>query len=94
MKTRLELLLLAALAPGPRPAYRLAEEARRRGAVPSSDAPFETLQRLERDGLVASGRSARRRRVYRLTARGRARLEAERSAWAALARTVAAAYAA
>jgi DNA-binding PadR family transcriptional regulator len=50
------------------------------------------LRRLERDGLVAGGRSARRRRVYRLTARGRARLETERSAWIALARTVAAAF--
>jgi PadR family transcriptional regulator len=91
MRTRLELVLLAGLASGPRSAHRLAEEARRRGAAPSPDAPFDTLRRLERDGLLASGRSARRR-VYRLTARGKARLESERSAWVALARTVAAAF--
>src|SRR4051812_42172946 len=78
MTTRLELLLLAALAPGPRPAHRLADEVRGRGVVPSADAFFDAVHRLERDGLVASRRSARRRRSYRLTPLGRARLESER----------------
>ena len=87
MRTRLELLLLAALGPGPRPAHRLAAYVRRRGTEPSTDAVFDTLRRLEGERLVA-----RRRAVYELTRRGRARLERERSAWVALARTVAAAY--
>jgi DNA-binding PadR family transcriptional regulator len=87
MRTRLELLLLTALGPGPRPAHRLAGEVRRRGAEASTGAVFDALHRLEGDRLVA-----RRRPVYELTRRGRARLERERSAWVALARTVAAAY--
>src|SRR5262245_61869429 len=86
MRTRLELLLLAALGPGPRPAHRLAAEVRRRGADASTDAVFDTLHRLDCERLVA-----RRRGVYELTRRGRARLNRERSAWLALARTVAAA---
>ena len=88
MRTRLELLLLAALGPGPRPAHRLAAEVRRRGAEASTDAVFDTLHRLDCERLVA-----RRRGVYELTRRGRARLNRERSAWLALARTVVAAYA-
>jgi DNA-binding PadR family transcriptional regulator len=87
MRTRLELLLLAALGPGPRPAHRLAAEVRRRGAAASAGAVFHTLHRLEHEGLVA-----RRRAVHELTRGGRARLERERSAWLALARTVAAAF--
>ena len=82
MKTRLELVLLAALGSGPRPARALLAELRRRGVEPPAESLFAALRRLERAGLVAP-------RPYRLTPRGRARLERERSAWLGLARTVA-----
>jgi DNA-binding PadR family transcriptional regulator len=84
METRLELLLLASLAAGPRRTGRLLAELRRRGAGAPAGAVFETLRGLERGGLVA-------RAPWRLTRRGRARLARERSAWVGLARTVAAA---
>ena len=84
LETRLELLLLASLASGPRPPRALLRELRRRGTAPPAAAVFESLRRLEGCGLVA-------RRPYRLTPRGRAGLARERSAWVGLARTVAAA---
>jgi DNA-binding PadR family transcriptional regulator len=87
METRIELSLLAALAPGPRPARALLDELRRRGGAETPGAVFETLRGLERRGFVARG-------PWRLTPRGRARLARERSAWLGLARTVAAALAA
>jgi hypothetical protein len=82
METRLELSLLAVLAPGPRPTRTLVDEARRRGGADTAAPVFEALRALERAGLVARG-------PWRLTARGRARLARERSAWAGLARAVA-----
>jgi hypothetical protein len=84
METRLELSLLAVLAPGPRPAKTLLDEARRRGGAETAAPVFDALRGLERAGLVARG-------PWRLTAHGRARLARERSAWAGLARAVAAA---
>jgi DNA-binding PadR family transcriptional regulator len=87
METRLELSLLAVLAPGPRPARTVLDELRRRGVGASPAAVFDTLRGLERRGLVARG-------PWRLTPAGRARLARERGAWLGLARTVAAALAA
>jgi len=53
---------------------------------------YPALHRLERDGLVGSswGISEKRRRAkfYRLTAKGRKRLERERSTWKAHVRAV------
>ena len=82
METRLELLVLASLGAGPRPARSLLAELRRRGAETPAAAVFESLRGLERRGLVARG-------PWRLTPRGRAGLARERDAWLGLARTVA-----
>ena len=52
---------------------------------------YPALHRLERSGLLASGwssASGRRRRVYRLTRRGRARLESRKREWGAFSRAV------
>lgn len=52
---------------------------------------YPALYRLEGSGLLASGWtsiSGRRRRVYRLTRRGRAALARERKEWKAFARAI------
>ena len=93
LKGQLDLLLLSALAHGPSHGYGLIERLRERsdGVLDYADSSvYGALRRLERGGLVASRRSAlRRRRVYRLTRSGRRRLERERKEWALLARAVA-----
>jgi transcriptional regulator len=96
VRGRLDLLILAVLAVGPAHGYAVIEELRRRSAG-AFDLPegsvYPALHRLERDGLLASrwseGRS-RRRRIYRLTRRGRSEFERERDEWVLLARAVAA----
>lgn len=86
MKSRLDLLLLAALAPGPRSAYGVVEELRRRRDATPESLIHPALRRLEGAGLVTSRRG--RRRTYRLTMHGRARLGSERREWFLLARAV------
>lgn len=87
LKGHLELLILAVLADGARHGYSIIEELRDR-----SDEVFDlaegtvypVLHRLERAGTLSSEWSeagGRRRRTYRLTAAGRARLVEERSTW-------------
>jgi DNA-binding PadR family transcriptional regulator len=52
---------------------------------------YPALHRLERDGLLSSAwssESGRRRRVYRLTRRGRAALESRRQEWLRFTRAV------
>jgi len=84
-----DLLLLSMLAHGPAHGYRLVDELRER-----SDGTFDlaegtvypALYRLERRGHVTSAwetATGRRRRVYRLTARGRSALEQRRGEWQA-----------
>jgi PadR family transcriptional regulator, regulatory protein PadR len=87
-KGHVDLLLLAALAAKPTHGYGLVEALRERsGGVfdLAEGTVYPALYRLERQGLIASrwedGRT-RRRRVYRLTRRGRAELARERTAWA------------
>ncbi len=94
IRGHLDLLVLAVLADGPAHGYALIEELRRRSAG-AFDLPegtvYPALHRLEAGGLLASGWSregGRRRRVYRLTRRGRAALERERGAWSSFARAV------
>ena len=94
IRGHLDLLVLAVLADGPAHGYALIEELRRRSAG-AFDLPdgtvYPALHRLEAGGLLASGwsrESGRRRRVYRLTRRGRAALERERGAWNAFAHAV------
>jgi PadR family transcriptional regulator, regulatory protein PadR len=86
LKGHLDALILAVLAGESRHGYAVIEELKRRSggalAVPEGTV-YPALHRLERSGLLASSWSdgARRRRVYRLTARGRRELAARRASW-------------
>jgi len=87
IKGHLELLLLSVLEAGPAHGYEVIAALRRRSDgeldVPEGTV-YPALHKLEEGGLLASewdAGSARRRRVYRLTARGESALEAERTAW-------------
>lgn len=85
----LDLLLLAAVREQPAHGYLIIEELHRktRGAFDFTEGTvYPTLHRLEREGLVASGwssTSGRRRRVYRITRAGRARLGERQQEWRA-----------
>jgi DNA-binding PadR family transcriptional regulator len=87
LKGHLDPLVLAVLEDGPRHGYGIIEQLRVR-----SDSVFDlpegtvypALHRLERAGLVTSGRESvngRDRRVYRLSRRGRAALGERRKDW-------------
>ncbi len=87
LKGHLDLLLLAALRGGPAHGYAIIEHLRSRsGGI--FDLPegtiYPALHRLERQGLISSqwsDASGRRRRVYRLTPRGRRALGEKAKAW-------------
>jgi PadR family transcriptional regulator, regulatory protein PadR len=87
LKGHLDLLLLAAIARGPLHGYGIVEAIRDRtgGELELAEGTvYPALYRLEGAGLLASSWTTvgrRRRRVYRLTRRGRARLERERAEW-------------
>ena len=87
LKGHVDLLLLSALADGPAHGYRLVETIRERSGGEFELAEgtlYPALYRLERRGLVTSRWQVvggRRRRVYRLTRRGRAALEEQRESW-------------
>jgi PadR family transcriptional regulator PadR len=94
LKGHLELLLLAVLDSEPAHGYAVIEALRER-----SDGTFDlpegtvypALHRLEDAGLVESRwseASGRRRRVYRLTARGRRERERAERDWRAFSRAV------
>jgi PadR family transcriptional regulator PadR len=87
LKGHLDLLVLAVLARGPRHGYAIIE-----GLRDDSDEVFDlaegtvypVLHRLERDGALASEwieAGGRRRRQYRITASGTARLAREQASW-------------
>ena len=88
LRGHLDLLLLATLRDdGPAHGYALIASLRER-SLGAFDLPegtvYPALQRLERDGLVASEwdtSASRRRRVYRLTPAGAATLAAKRRDW-------------
>jgi PadR family transcriptional regulator PadR len=88
LRGHLDLLLLATLhRTGPAHGYALITALRERSGG-AFDLPegtvYPALHRLERDGAVTSswaGASARRRRVYALTAAGEAALVAKRAQW-------------
>jgi PadR family transcriptional regulator PadR len=89
LRGHLDLLVLAVLADAPAHGYAVIEELRRRSAG-TFDLPegtiYPALHRLEAAGFLASSWEAhggRRRRVYRLTRRGREKLERGRSEWGA-----------
>jgi len=94
LKGHLDGLLLAVVADGPAHGYAVITELARRSAG-AFDLPegtvYPALHRLEAEGLLASGWetvSGRRRRVYRLTHRGRAALGARRGDWRVFAQAV------
>jgi DNA-binding PadR family transcriptional regulator len=87
LKGHLDFLLLATVADEPAHGYRIIEELKRRSGG-AFDLPegtvYPALHRLEQSGLLASAwaaQSGRRRRVYRLTARGRRSLAGRRREW-------------
>jgi DNA-binding PadR family transcriptional regulator len=91
---QLDALILAVLAEEAAHGYRVVERLRERSGG-AFDLPegtvYPALHRLERDGLLASDwstASGRRRRVYRLTRRGRGALTRRRREWTAFAGAV------
>jgi PadR family transcriptional regulator PadR len=94
LKGHLDPLLLAILEVGPAHGYAIIESLRERsGGV--FDLPegtiYPALHRLEHAGAIASRREVaggRERRVYRLSARGRAALRERRTNWSAFASAV------
>ncbi len=95
LKGHLDLLLLAALRADPAHGYAIIEQLKRRSAG-TFDLPegtiYPALHRLEREGLIESEWSqatGRRRRVYRLTRRGRRALGEKAGAWREFARGMA-----
>ena len=94
LKGHLDFLLLAIVADEPAHGYRIIEELKRRSGG-AFDLPegtvYPALHRLEQSGLLASSwatETGRRRRVYRLTARGGRALAGERRAWRGFTRAV------
>jgi PadR family transcriptional regulator PadR len=94
LKGHLDSLILAVVAAEPAHGYAIIEELKRRSGgtftLPEGTV-YPALHRLERAGLLSSGWSdenGRRRRVYRLTRRGRTRLDASRNEWRDFARAV------
>jgi PadR family transcriptional regulator, regulatory protein PadR len=94
LRGHLELLLLAALARAEQHGYALIEWLRNQsaGALDLGEGSvYPALRRLEAAGFVTSSwrtDGGRRKRVYRLTKRGEARLRSEREGWNDLVRTV------
>src|SRR5450755_1084346 len=94
LKGHLDPLILAVLEAGPAHGYSVVEQLRdRSGGV--FDLPegtiYPALHRLEGGGLATSRREVvggRERRVYRLSARGRAALRARRTDWSLFSLTV------
>ena len=87
LKGHVDLLLLATLRRGPLHGYGVVEELREtsEGIFDLAEGTvYPALYRLEAAGLLTSTwsrASGRRRRTYRLTARGRAKLARERKDW-------------
>lgn len=93
LKGHLDALILGVLSHGPLHGYAIIEQLKQRSGG-SLDLPegtvYPALHRLEASGLLSSRWSdgARRRRVYRLTARGKRDLGERRSEWNAFVKTV------
>jgi len=94
LKGHVDLLMLATLSRGPLHGYGLVEELRdvSDGAFDLAEGTvYPALYRLEAAGLLSSAwshASGRRRRVYRLTRRGRSELGRERREWRQFADTM------
>ncbi len=93
LKGHLDALILAVVGRGPMHGYAIIEELRTRSggtlALPEGTI-YPALHRLEDAGMLSSSWSdgARRRRVYRLTRRGRRELGVRRGEWNQFARAV------
>ena len=94
LKGHLDLLLLAVLESGPAHGYAIIETLRARSGG-TFDLPegtiYPALHRLEGDGLLSSSWSeetARRRRIYCLTLKGRQALARRQGEWQQFARAV------
>ena len=93
LKGHLDALILAVVAAGPIHGYAIIVELKRRSggtlALPEGTV-YPALHRLESAGLLSSSWSddARRRRIYRLTRRGRRELGLRRGEWRQFARAV------
>jgi DNA-binding PadR family transcriptional regulator len=93
LKGHLDALILAVVAAGPIHGYAIIEELKLRSggtlALPEGTV-YPALHRLEGAGLLSSSWSdgARRRRIYRLTRRGRSELGVRRGEWRQFARAV------
>jgi DNA-binding PadR family transcriptional regulator len=87
LKGHLDGLVLAVLAGGPAHGYAVIEQLKQRSGGTfdlAEGTVYPVLHRLEAEGLLASSWSdaaGRRRRVYRLTRRGRTSLEGRRRDW-------------
>ena len=87
LKGHLDLLLLQVLDDAPAHGYQVVCELRDRsgGAFALAEGTvYPALHRLERQGLLASDwdeQGPRRRRIYRLTLKGRRSLQARRAEW-------------
>jgi len=87
LKGHADLLVLAALSERPAHGYAIVETVRARSAGAfdlAEGTVYPALYRLERQGLLESSWSdagTRRRRIYRLTRRGRNELAQQRSEW-------------
>jgi DNA-binding PadR family transcriptional regulator len=94
LRGHLDLLILAALEGEPGHGYLIVERIKERSAGVfglGEGTVYPALHRIERGGLLTSSWSTvegRRRRVYRLTARGRRELGARRSEWGVFSRAV------
>jgi PadR family transcriptional regulator PadR len=90
IKGHLDLALLGVLSDGPGHGYGVISELRSRthGELDLPEGSvYPALHRLERSGLLASewdSGAPRRRRIYRLTDRGRAALATEQRDWRTL----------
>jgi PadR family transcriptional regulator, regulatory protein PadR len=88
LKGHLDMIVLAALAPGPAHGYAVIEEIKRRSGeafeLPEGTV-YPALHRLEHAGLLSSrwvtAESGRRRRVYALTRQGSRALAEQRAVW-------------
>jgi len=88
LKGHLDMIVLAALEPGPAHGYAVIEAIKRRSGD-ALDLPegtvYPVLHRLENAGYLASrwttAESGRRRRVYALTRRGERALASQRDTW-------------
>jgi DNA-binding PadR family transcriptional regulator len=93
LKGHLDALILGVLAQGPLHGYAIIQELRARSGgsleIPEGTV-YPVLHRLEAGGLLAStwSEGARRRRVYRLTARGGRELRQRRREWSSFAQAV------